>query len=66
MKININDIEATIKGDRLIDLFKENHLQEQKGLAIAVNQEVVPQKDWNAHRLQNNDSILVIQPIHGG
>ena len=66
MEIKINDLEVNLEGDRVIDLFNEKHLDEQKGIAIAVNQSVIPKKDWANHKLKANDSILVIKPIHGG
>lgn len=37
-----------------------------KGIAIAINQSVVPQPSWNSTLLQNNDDILIITATQGG
>jgi len=66
MEIKINDLAVTLEGDRLINLFSERHIEQQQGIAIAVNQSVIPKKDWAEHKLKTNDSVLVIKPIQGG
>lgn len=38
----------------------------QKGLAVAVNQNVVPKNRWNDKLLQENDEILIIKATQGG
>ncbi|MDR1812955.1 MAG: sulfur carrier protein ThiS [Candidatus Fibromonas sp.] len=37
-----------------------------KGLAIAVNDCVVPNSEWNLRFLQDGDRILVVQATQGG
>jgi sulfur carrier protein len=41
-------------------------LVERKGVAIAINDEVVPRSAWSVRRLVENDRILVIQATQGG
>lgn len=36
------------------------------GIAIAVNQEVIPKGNWKNHILVENDNILIIQATQGG
>lgn len=38
----------------------------QKGIAIAVNQTIIPKKDWGATMLQPNDKIVFIKATQGG
>jgi len=37
-----------------------------KGFAIAVNDCVVPNSEWNSRLLQDGDRILVVQATQGG
>ena len=37
-----------------------------KGLAIAVNREVVPRQAWEARRLQPRDRVDIVRAIGGG
>lgn len=43
-------------------LFPEN----QQGMAIAVNQAIVPKAEWQQHRLQPHDQVLLIKATQGG
>ena len=38
----------------------------QKGIAVAVNQAVVPKAQWDSYVLQDNDKVLVIKATQGG
>jgi len=37
-----------------------------KGMAIAVNDSVVPSSEWNSLHLQDGDRILIVQATQGG
>lgn len=41
-------------------------LNEKKGIAVAVNNEVIPKKEWNYNYLKENDKILVLRATQGG
>jgi len=36
------------------------------GVAVAVNDEVVPRGEWGARPLEDGDRVLLIAPIQGG
>lgn len=36
------------------------------GIAVAINETIVPKKLWDSHVLQSNDHILVIKATQGG
>jgi sulfur carrier protein len=40
--------------------------QKQKGIAVAINNTVVPRAVWDNHILQANDNILIIKAAQGG
>lgn len=37
-----------------------------KGVAVAVNNEVIPKEQWSSRLLQENDSVLIITATQGG
>ena len=49
-----------------MDLLRELGLAERKGVAIAINDEVVPRSTWPARPLADGERILVIQATQGG
>ncbi len=36
------------------------------GIAIAVNNEIIPKNDWNSKQIDSNDNILIIKATQGG
>ena len=38
----------------------------QQGIAVAVNDTIVPRSQWESHILQPEDNILVIKATQGG
>ena len=40
--------------------------EKQKGIAVAVNGEVIPKTNWPTHLLNNNDEVLLIKATQGG
>ncbi|MDQ6814697.1 MAG: sulfur carrier protein ThiS [Bacteroidota bacterium] len=40
--------------------------EKQKGIAVAVNNNVVPKASWHHHILTSKDSVLVIKATQGG
>ena len=67
MTVFVNDQpRALAAGTALADLLRERGLAERKGVAIALNDEVVPRSTWPARPLADGDRILVIQATQGG
>jgi sulfur carrier protein len=57
------------EGTTLLDLIPggaEETIQEQRGIAVARNGEVVPRRRWTEVRLQAGDRIEVLNAIGGG
>ena len=38
----------------------------QNGIAVAINNTVVPKSNWNSHPIQETDDILIISATQGG
>ena len=47
-------------------LLKQLNLTSPQGLAIAVNEQVVPKSEWQSCVLKNNDAVLLIRATQGG
>ena len=66
MKISVNNKETEIaNGGTLADLAAQLELPAQ-GVAIAVNNKMVPRTQWNATILNENDSLVIIKAACGG
>ncbi|WP_187261689.1 sulfur carrier protein ThiS [Pontibacter beigongshangensis] len=67
MKIFINNqpeeltLPQTVSA--VLDLLQLPHT---RGIAIAVNNQIVPKIQWDAHQLQENDKLTVIKATQGG
>jgi len=44
----------------------QHGLQNKLGIAVAVNELVIPKNQWNSKILNENDKILIITPTQGG
>jgi sulfur carrier protein len=68
MKIKINGTDKVIDNDlMLIELIRtELDSAEPKGVAVAVNDMVVPKQKWNETILKDNDSIEIVRAVQGG
>ncbi len=68
MQIIVNGEERTVRNgifvrDLLIDL---SHDPGRKGIAVAVNAEIVSRAAWSSTRLENGDRVDVIAAVQGG
>jgi len=66
LKINhqIKNFSAdTLSVQSLLDLEIPN---KQNGIAVAINNTVIPKINWNQHLVQETDEILIISATQGG
>ena len=67
MDIYFNGDQTTISENLILGAFLHQHqLVDKKGLAVAVNNQVIPKKSWTEYILNNNDKVLVIKASQGG
>lgn len=67
MKVTINNNTYEFQeGIALNSVLSTIGIQSDAGIALAVNNAVVPRIDWESHLLKDNDTILVIRAIQGG
>jgi sulfur carrier protein len=42
------------------------NISSQRGIAIAINNNVIPKKDWDIYCLHDNDQVTLIKATQGG
>ena len=65
MKITVNNKETEFDGTSVNDLAAQLQLPE-KGVAVAVNNEMIPRSEWSARPLAENASVVIIKAACGG
>ncbi len=67
MKVLLNDNEVKIEiGETLHSLMKKKNLLDQKGIAVALNDTVIPKIQWENKLLSSGDKITLIMATAGG
>ncbi len=67
MNILLNDQQVELEQSLSLDsLFKKMKINAATGVAVAVNEMIIPKKDWLTHSIKENDKILVITATQGG
>ena len=65
MKVNVNNKEVETGASTLQEFSQEQHLP-ASGIAVAVNQRMVPRIEWDSYALNEGDNILIIKAVCGG
>ncbi|MCM1042408.1 MAG: sulfur carrier protein ThiS [Bacteroides sp.] len=67
MNIFLNDKPLLIEdGTTLAGLMRSKNLLSQSGIALALNNSVVPKEKWEHTVLHENDMLLLIGASYGG
>lgn len=66
MIVYLNNEQTETNCKTLQDLLVEKGIAEKQGIAVALNEEVVPRNHWTKSGLNTNDKILVITATQGG
>ena len=65
MKLKVNDKEVETGATYLSQFLQEQELP-VTGIAVAINQRMVPHAEWDSHALNEGDNILIIKAVCGG
>jgi len=67
MRIVYNGIERNIDQEcSIAEYLEKEGLKDKTGIAVAINETVIPRKDWNGCKIKNDDIVLVIKATQGG
>ena len=65
--VSFNGDSTKVSSPKTLTQFLEHKkIASNQGMAIALNNEVVPRSKWDETKLKMNDSILAIIPTQGG
>ena len=65
MKISVNNKELETGANYLLQLSQQLELP-QTGIAVAVNNHMVPRSEWEHFVLHENDELIIIKAVCGG
>jgi sulfur carrier protein len=63
--VNNNPINLTAVAT-LHQVLEKQNLHEQRGIAVALNNNVIPKAEWQQKALNDNDKITIIKATQGG
>ena len=67
MIISVNNTQLELDTPYNISVVLQNlQFHQTKGLAVAVNNQVVPKSAWELYQLQENDKVTIIRATQGG
>lgn len=67
MKIKYNNQQIEIDDKLMLSTFVFSQIGEKtNGVAVAVNNSVIPKTNWEVIEIQPNDNILLIKATQGG
>ena len=65
MKISVNNKEVETGANYLLQLSQQLELP-QTGIAVAVNNRMVPRSEWEHFVLHEEDELIIIKAVCGG
>jgi len=66
MEIKVNSQKKIVNDNCLLSLVKDLLGEKTSGIAIAVNETIIPKTLWHTTSLKENDAVLIIKATQGG
>ncbi|MBC7862697.1 MAG: sulfur carrier protein ThiS [Bacteroidia bacterium] len=68
MQLTVNGSKRDIGSETISvsDLLRSEAVLKTEGIAVAVNQNVIPKTEWEQTFLKENDTLLIIKATQGG
>lgn len=66
MKIKVNNKEMELTGENTLQQVAQTLELPDKGVAVAVNNRMIPRAEWGTCSVQENDQIIIIKAACGG
>ncbi len=66
MIVLVNNKPVETETETIAAVLQRIQILEFKGIAVAVNNTVIPKNEWDSFRIQENDRITVIRATQGG
>ena len=65
MKLKVNNQEVETGAITLSQFSQEQNLP-TTGIAVAINQRMIPRTEWDSYTLNEGDNIIIIKAVCGG
>jgi sulfur carrier protein len=67
MNIHVNNKKIELSDESVVtDALNSLNIAAQKGMALAVNSQVIPIQQWAIYTLNDGDKIMIIKATQGG
>jgi len=66
MKLTVNSELKDFSGKNISELVQRLNMISINGIALAVNEKVIPKSEWEKFQLNEDDKILIIKATQGG
>ena len=66
MKVLVNSKETELAGQTTVSALKHSLQLPEQGVAIAVNNKMIPRAEWDSFQLKENDNVVIIKAACGG
>ncbi len=66
MKVTINNQEIELNEGATVATIAADRNLPEKGVAVAVNNNMVPRGEWNGYEVKENDNIVILKAFCGG
>ena len=64
--VSINEKTQSFSQDTTLQTMLSQLTIAENGIAIAINEQIIPKTNWATTKLNNNDKILIITATQGG
>ncbi|AGA79784.1 sulfur carrier protein ThiS [Echinicola vietnamensis] len=64
--LNGEPFELTEGNLSLSGMLQQQQIDATRGMALAVNDQVIPKSEWDHYQVSENDKILIIKATQGG
>ena len=68
IELNINGKTGSFTGvEQIVDLLKALGIEATaSGIAVAINDHVIPRSQWDTHKIVDGDQIELVHAVQGG
>jgi sulfur carrier protein len=68
MQISVNGKNKNFESGHLCleQVLHSENIFNSEGIAVAVNENIIPNKEWKNYQIENNDKIIIIKAVQGG
>lgn len=66
ISIQINDQQQELQSSKPIQSVLEELGLFREGIAVALNETVIPKREWNEQMVKDGDRMMIVRAVQGG